>query len=87
MHFVFLQSGSLNQQLLERGLSELGTTGDGTNIAFLALTLKVSLLVSYPGPTPTFFPLEVWPGYEARCVRHVSYVNIQAHILYFVLTG
>jgi Leucine-rich repeat (LRR) protein/guanylate kinase len=33
------QDGILTQQLLERGFSELGTTGDGTGVAFLSLTL------------------------------------------------
>lgn len=37
------QNGTLTQQLLERGLSELGTSGDGTGVVFLTLTLKVSL--------------------------------------------
>lgn len=41
-YFVFFQNGALTQQQLERGLSELGTTGDGTGVVFLTLTLKVS---------------------------------------------
>ncbi|CAI8019550.1 hypothetical protein GBAR_LOCUS11745 [Geodia barretti] len=36
------QNGTLTQQLVERGLSELGRTGDGTGVTFLTLTLKVS---------------------------------------------
>lgn len=31
--------------MLEKGLSDLGTTGDGTRIAYLTLTLNVSPLL------------------------------------------
>lgn len=40
------QNGTLTQQLLERGLSELGTSGDGTGVVFLTLTLKVSFCLA-----------------------------------------
>ena len=40
------QNGTLTQQLLERGLSELGTSGDGTGVVYLTLTLKVSLCLA-----------------------------------------
>ena len=39
---IVRQNGTLTQQLVERGLSELGRTGDGTGVTFLTLTLKVS---------------------------------------------
>lgn len=42
-----LQDGILTQQLLERGLLELGTTGDGTGVAFLSLTLTVESRYAY----------------------------------------
>ena len=38
------QGGAVTREQVERGLSELGRTGDGTGVAFLSLTLKVRSL-------------------------------------------
>ena len=70
-----LQDGILTQQLLERGLLELGTTGDGTGVAFLSLTLTVESRYAYRQIHNSCLFMRFWGSFQDGTVGNGNKEN------------